>query len=469
MKSIRSKLWVGMMVLVALVLLLLWFSQIVFLERFYLHIRVSEIKDRAYRTATKLIDGQSINMEDKLDALASDENINLEFLDPDGALIYSTGMTGSMRGGHMGMMKGNAWKQILRRVLSGEEIVTAMTHMRLNSQFILMGLPIKSDVGIIGAMLINMPIAPIDATVAILKRQLILITIVLVVVSVIISSFISKTLSKPIRDITNAAEGMARGDFDIRIKTKSRDEIGVLANTFNHMGSELTRIDELRKELIANVSHDFRTPLSLIRGYAETIRDVTGESPEKRERQLGIIIDESQRLGSMVDDILNLSQMQAGYIILSMEEFDIHDTVEGIRKRFEILCREHHIELDNKVHGSHLVMGDEFRIEQVLYNLISNAFAHTPSGGKVTISGSDLGERIRIEISDSGSGISEKELKDIWNRYYKGDRKGGRTLKGHGLGLAIVKSILDAHKLPFGVKSREGEGTTFWFEMEKSF
>jgi signal transduction histidine kinase len=240
-----------------------------------------------------------------------------------------------------------------------------------------------------------------------------------------------------------------------------------LLNFFVRHPNRVFSREQLRKDLIANVSHELRTPLSLIRGYAETIRDVSGNVPEKRERQLDIIIEESERLSKIVDDILNLSQMQAGYLNLNPGRFMINKTIEDAVKRYDILSEKTGIKIIFENTGDIIVTADEQRIEQVLYNLINNAFNHTPEGGSITVKVIDGQHTVKVEVSDTGTGISDEDIKHVWDRYYKADKTSGRKMVGTGLGLAIVKSILDAHKALYGVESKKGTGTTFWFELQK--
>jgi signal transduction histidine kinase len=260
---------------------------------------------------------------------------------------------------------------------------------------------------------------------------------------------------------------MASGDFSVRIKSKGKDEIGKLADTINYLGQHLSKIEQLRKDLIANVSHELRTPLSIIRGYAETIRDVTGNVPEKREKQLGIIIEETERLSSIVDDILNLSQLQAGYSNLNKISFPVMGALDAVVKRYDVLSEKTGVQIVLQGSSNALVKADEARIKQVLYNLINNAFNHTPKGGTITVKVIDSMEIIRVEVSDTGSGIPEEDLPHIWERYYKAEKTTSNRDLGTGLGLAIVKSVLDAHGAVYGVKSKTGVGTTFWLELKK--
>ena len=260
---------------------------------------------------------------------------------------------------------------------------------------------------------------------------------------------------------------MAAGNLSARIELHNKDEIGRLAGTINYMGQQLTKIEQLRKDLIANVSHELRTPLSLIRGYAETIRDVSGNEPAKRDKQLKIIIEESERLSKIVDDMLGLSQMQAGFLTLNITKFQIQETLERIVKRYEVLSEKSGIEISLEDNVEANVKADEARIEQVLYNLINNSFNHTGKGGKIVVRAFDLGETVKIEVADTGEGIPETDIPHVWDRFYKIDKTGNRAMSGTGLGLAIVKNILDAHNFQFGVESKVGVETTFWIALRK--
>jgi len=465
MKSIALKLWAGMMALVMIVLALLWLFQIVFLENFYTGMRVSDIKNQGISLAESLDSGNRADFEDKAEAFTFNNNLSLELLDAGGNTMYLTGSTGHM--GQMPMMRNRERAEAFQEVLAGKQVTVPLTHPRFGNVFMLIGLPVKISGGSTGVLFINMPLAPVEDTASILKKQLIYITLILLVASVIISYMISRTFTKPILEIKKVSEKMASGDFSDRIKSGSRDEIGKLAETINYMGRQLSKIDQLRKDLIANVSHELRTPLSLIRGYAETIRDVSGDVPEKREKQLGIIIAESERLGKIVDDILNLSQMQSGYLKLNLGQFMINKTIENAVGRYDILSDKTGIKFIYENTGDIMVKADEPKIEQVLYNLINNAFNHTPEGGSITVKVIDGQDTVRVEVSDTGTGISDEDIEHVWDRYYKADKTSGRKIVGTGLGLAIVKSILEAHKALYGVESKKGAGTTFWFELRK--
>ena len=465
MKSIGFKLWAGMMALVLVVLILLWLFQIVFLESFYTRMRIADIKNEGAAIAQLLYDGNKAEFEDKLEAFAFNNNLSVELLAPDKNIIYTTGSTGV--NGQMPMQRNIARTEAFQEVLSGKEILLPLSHPRFGNKFILIGLPVKQSGQLSAVLLMNMPLAPVEDTALILKWQLFYITLTLLAAALLLSFFLARSFTRPILEIKKVSETMASGDFSARVLLKKQDEIGQLAETINYLGQQLAKIEQLRKDLIANISHELRTPLSIIRGYAETIRDVTGNAPEKRGKQLGIIIEETERLSKIVDDILNLSQLQAGSSQLNKSRFLIRDVLEAVVKRYDVLSEKTGVQVVLQDANLALLDADEKRIEQVLHNLINNGIKHTPPGGTVTVKAIDRMNVVRIEISDTGSGIPEKDLPHIWDRYYKAKKTTGNSSLGTGLGLAIVKSVLEAHQAAYGVDSKNQVGTTFWFELKK--
>ena len=461
MKSIAVKLWCGMMLLVIVVLILLWLFQIVFLESFYTNQRVNEVKNRGIAVIQELNDISKDELESRLDSFIYDYNCSIDLVDTQGNIIYSNGVARQMP-----MMFQNYLRAgLFNEVISGKIISVPLTHPRFNSTYMLIGIPANTSDSITGALLINMPLAPVKDTASILKKQLVYISTILFFVALLLSFILARTFIKPILSITRATGEMASGNLAVRLKTKSRDEIGRLSMAINHLGEELSKTEQLRRDFVANVSHELRTPLSLIRGYAETIRDVTGHNEEKRAKQLEIIIEESQRLGAIVDDILDLSQMQSAMRALNLDIFDLENTIKAIAERYELISSQTGIRLLVNSHGSVVAKGDEARIQQVLHNLFNNAFNHSPSGASIVINIERNDKRARIEVSDTGEGISQEDMQHIWERYYKADKSSKSKRLGTGLGLAIVKNILEAHQCKYGVESTEGKGTAFWFEL----
>ncbi|HEX2944646.1 MAG TPA: ATP-binding protein [Clostridia bacterium] len=465
MKSMRFRLWAGMMALIVIVLILLWFFQIVFLGSFYTGMQISNVKKEAERILESRQDIGRTEMENKLNALAFQYNMSVEMIDSEGSTVFSAGSTGM--GGQMPMMMNSSRVAVYQQAMTGKAVEVPLIHPRFGNRFMMIGLPVKATGSVTGVLILNLPLAPVEETASILKWQLLYITGILLIASLLISFLISKSFTRPILNIKKAAETMASGDFSVRIPSGKQDEIGKLAGTVNYMGEQLSKIDQLRKDLIANISHELRTPLSLIRGYAETIRDVTGNSPEKRDKQLDIIIDETERLSRIVDDILNLSQLQSGYARLEKSRFSMRETLDAIVKRYHVLSEKTGVKIVLQCPEDVILEADRAKLEQVFYNLINNAFQHTPAGGMITVSAAAGETAVRFEISDTGSGIPEEDLPHIWERFYKADKTGSQKAAGTGLGLAIAKGVLEAHRADFGVRSKQGMGTTFWFELKK--
>ena len=472
MKSIRTKLWLGMMVLVGMIMIILWLFQIVFLDKFYSVLEIGAVQKYAESISTQISTFTNINqikmderILEKLDAYIYEKQVAVEIIDSDNQAIYQ-GTSGN-NGNLSGVMQ-EAFSEVSQSALNGEKTRQKVTHPKYGYEFMMMGIPIQNKNSGQSALIVTMPMASLDETVSILKGQLIIITGILLVVSLLMSYILSKKIAAPISKISRQVDCYAKGEYQIRTKNEDDDEIGKLARQMNIMGEALVRNDLLQKELIANVSHELRTPLTLIRGYAETLRDVTGSDPVKREAQLDIIIEESRRLGNIVEDILNLSRLQAGAATLMVEEFSLKEMLFSMKNHFGIDENGRKLELVGVETLEGNVKGDENKIRQVFYNLIGNALHHSYNDQTVFVAVTPQEKKMRIEVRDQGQGIAKEDLEHVFERYYKGKRIDGQSSEGTGLGLAIVKSILDMHNVLYGVESEIDKGTVFWFELEKA-
>ena len=283
--------------------------------------------------------------------------------------------------------------------------------------------------------------------------------------SFLIGYFISKKLSKPIEKINKTAKIMAQGDYENAYFFIDENilELNELVATLNQTNDELTKIDELQKEILANVSHDLKTPLTMIKAYAEMVRDLTYKDDIKREDNLNVIIEETDRLNLLVNDIIELTKINNDLQNLNITEFDLVELINSIINRFGIM--DANFVFKNKL--PIIVKADKIRIEQVIYNLIINAINYTGKDKKVIINLKENDKYVHVEIKDTGKGIDEEDLKLIWKRYYKVDKKYRREKKGSGIGLSIVENILKKHKFNYGVNSIKNKGTTFYFDIDK--
>ena len=273
----------------------------------------------------------------------------------------------------------------------------------------------------------------------------------------------SEWFTKPLRQLSSAARQMALGNYAVQVDNRRNDELGDLARDFNHMAEEVQHAVQMQRDLLANVSHDLRTPLTLIKGYAETVRDLTGSDDAKRTEQCNIIVDETDRLSTLVNSVMELSKVQSGAEKPNLVDFDMSELCFEVAGRYDALCDKNHWKLDLQADDACPVSADPAMMERVLHNLLGNAFPHIGADGVVVLRAVPQEKGCRIEIEDHGPGIPPEDLPYIFDRYYRARQDSGRT--GTGLGLSITKAILQQHGFAFGVNSAVGKGSTFWFEM----
>ncbi|MBQ4111738.1 MAG: HAMP domain-containing protein [Clostridia bacterium] len=313
-------------------------------------------------------------------------------------------------------------------------------------------------------ILLNSEIAPLNATVDTLQAQFWTITAITLVCAMILAILISRNISKPLRRMNVAARRMAMGRYDVDFRVGGYREVVELSDSLTNAANQLSRTDRLQKELIANISHDLRTPLTMIIGYSEVMRDLPGENTPEN---IQVIIDETQRLAQLVNDLLDLSKLQAGSRMPVMESFNLTELIEATILRYEKLTRKDGYRIEFSADVSVDVSADRTMLLQVIYNLINNAinYAGDDKLVRVTQQLSEDGSRVRVSVMDNGVGIAPDQIPMIWDRYYKIDKVHRRAMIGTGLGLSIVKQILEAHRTTYGVESKLGKGSTFWFDM----
>lgn len=302
-------------------------------------------------------------------------------------------------------------------------------------------------------LFMNSTITPLDDTVDTLKTILTITTLGMGFVAILLGLFISKKIITPIQALNQNAKKL--GKEDVEFNVKGYQEIEELSSTLNQANQDLHQVEKLRNELISNISHDLKTPLTMIGGYAEMMRDLPDEN---NEENLNIIIDETKYLTRLVNDVLDLSKLQAGAQKLDITTFDLTQMILDKIERTKSYC-----DIDF-IYDTHIqVNADEIKISQVFYNILNNAIHYTKD--KVIVRQIIQNNTVRIEISDNGEGIHENELDSIWECYYRSSNH-KRQVSGSGLGLYICKQILDLHHARYGVNSKINEGSTFYFELD---
>jgi len=463
-KSLRAKLTVAFVIFVAINLALLWAMQSVFLQDYYRASMERKVNNAVNEVSLYYETTEALNYDEfcsELSAVATKSDIffYVESLDRSFA-ISSTDM--SMQGRFFN--KRFLEKAQIVLMESGQSSITYIDDS-IESETIICAKQVDSEYRGSIYLYAIAPLTPLGPAIGIIRTQLMWVTFIVLVVGIIISAIVSKRFAKPLVEMSQEAVKLGQGNFDVDFKGADYREINELADSLNNAARELKASDELNKDLLANVSHDLRTPLTMIKSYAEMIRDLSGDNKEKREEHLNVIIDETDRMANLVSDILALSKMQAGVDQLYDEEFDLSETAESVFSTYKIVEQDG---FEMKISGTDnpcMVFADERRISQVIANLLSNAIRYSDEEKYVSLSLNIESDRVVCQVEDHGIGIPEEDRDKIWNRYQKASRTGRRSNEGSGLGLSICAEILKREKADFGVKTATENGSMFWFSL----
>ena len=477
--SIKWKIFVYLIGFCTLLLILLWLFQIVFLDSFYKNIKINEVKKTA-SIIMKNIDNENIG--EIIENLSVSNDVCVEVLSENGTVLYSSDVltdciihkmpqfekmrlvnqTVENGGELLGYYnRGSFFGNVLNRNRFGNRELE--TNMNMNLQETIIYSKIITDKnGDKIILFLNSVISPVEATVKTLYIQLYYITGFMIIFSIILALLIAKRVSRPIEELNDSTKKLAIGDYNVKFDASGYKEIKELSKTLTYTASELSKVDRLKNELIANISHDLRTPLTLISGYAEAMRDLPNEStPENAQ----IIVDEAQRLTTLVNDVLDISKIQAGKEVLNVAPFNLTEMINTAIKRMREMVKNLGYKIEFEYDKQVNVIADETKIYQAFYNLLINAINYTGFDKIVEVHQIVEGDTVKIEVKDTGEGVSEENLPYIWDRYYKIEKTHKRAVAGTGIGLSIVKSVIEMHGGKYGVVSKINEGSTFWFSL----
>lgn len=350
----------------------------------------------------------------------------------------------------------------------GEQYLTGDYHGYYSDEVLTMIVPVTEGFSTKGYLLVHKPLSYFEEQQHSIMVCVYITLIVIYVLSFMIFLGIHLFIYLPLRKITEAAKQYASGNLDYEIPVNSQDEIGYLSASLNYMSTHLKDMGDYQKKFVANVSHDFRSPLTSIKGYIEAIAD--GTIPvELQGKYLNIILFETERLTDLTRDLLTLNEFDTKDLLLNKESFDLHEMMKQVAASFEGTCTSRKISIELLFASRVLyVHADRSKIQQVLYNLLDNAIKFSNPQSTVTIETTERGEKIFTSVRDYGIGIPKEDLSKIWERFYKSDLSRGKDKKGTGLGLAIVREIIQAHNENINVISTEGVGTEFIFSLPKS-
>lgn len=453
--KLSTKIFMYLAIFSLFILVFLFFFQVIFIDTFYEWTKTRTIKNLSKDI---LVTERDTSLYDKLDRVSYKENVCIELTNSNGENLYSS------NGNNCRLRS----KTIKRNFINSNK--ESKTYNLVNNftreKSIMSATKLSNNLYIF----ISTSLIPLDSTINIIEQQLIVVSIVVLLLSIVVAYFISKRLSDPITKISKAAKLISKGKLKTKFETTSDiKELVDLTNALNDMKDELSKTEELQKDLMANVSHDLKTPLTMIKAYAELILDININDKEKCKNNLNIIIEEVNRLNTLVNDILNLTKVESNLEKLEKSEFDLIKLIKRIVKQHNIYVIKdgYNIEFIHDDIKELVIDADKKKIEQVIYNLLNNALNYTGEDKKVIIKVEEDDKDYTIMVIDSGKGIDKKEIDHIFDKYYRSKKNHKRYVYGTGLGLSIVKNILLLHNYPYGVTSKKNKGTTFYFKIKK--
>ena len=470
LRSINFILWISFLAFAAFILIMTWVFQTTLLRQFFISEVKADLEDiggNVYRRISELMRAPNV-ADDVIDVYIALEqynnpSVNIYVLDESGDCLYPTEMNAPSEDYNVGvdqdvfnvvfkeLCNAGTDKGVIVRIDDGNYVYSAR-FTRTDGQ--------SSD----NYLYINYSTELSNNAFSMMEKELIVIAVVVVFVALIISALLSMELTRPIARFTRAARRMAKGDFTVDFKGEyTYAEMDALAETLDYAKEEIGKSDQLQKEVLANVTHDLKTPLTMIKAYASMIQEISGDNPEKRAKHTQVIIDESDRLTALVNDILNLSKIRSGMDSLKLQEFNLSEFIHTVLERFDYLTETKGYTLVRDIDDELYTEADMEKLEQVVYNLVGNAVNYTGEDKKIIVSLKKAeGGKIRFSVTDTGKGIPPDEIDTIWDRYYRSTETHKRPIKGTGLGLSIVKTILVKHGFEYGVESEVGKGSTFY-------
>lgn len=492
--SIKWKIFLFLLIFILILLVVLWLLQICYLDSFYKYVR-NKTAEKVKEEVMVLLEKEEEDISRQLDLLAAKNNLAIYITDMNGRPLYNAEYIATSR---LNTIPKEEFEMYYQRAKENNGSAKILFHGNRRGAFFKEP-PIRDDIFPKGqpqtdvpqfmqnhglehaesviyvtilemeeqeiVFFLNCMLTPVDATVDTLKAELLFISVLMLILSIGLAILMAKQISKSMIRLSDSAKELAQGRFDVEFAGRDYKEIAELSDTLNYMAKELAKTEKLRQELIANVSHDLRTPLTMITAYAQAMQDLPGEDTAEN---LQVVIDEAVRLSNLVNDMLDISKLQAGISEKNAQNYNLTEGICLVLERYNKLVEQDGYRIEFIYQEDAWVTADIFKMEQVLYNLVNNAIHYTGKEKTVVVKQMIFEETVRVEVSDEGEGIAEEDIPYIWERYYKVDKSHKRTVQGSGLGLSIVKNILELHEASYGVESRLGEGSTFWFELKRN-
>lgn len=479
-KSIKARLIVAFVGIVVIAFVLIALSNSFLLERYYVAKKTDAIQD-VYEKLNQY-DSLTSDKVQSLKSICIEKNISWVILDTNHSEIldYDSRNANRLYASLFGYITGVAPAK--SSTLEETDNYTLEVNRDMDMDYLDMWGMLDNN----NVFLIRLPMAGISDSIQISNMFYLYTGMIVVAISILAIWFLSQRLTKPLEELTDISIRMSNLDFNAKYESGGEDEIGVLGQNFNKMSKELEqtiselktannelqkdiekkeRIDDMRKEFLSNVSHELKTPIALIQGYAEGLKECINDEAESRDFYCEVIIDEAAKMNNMVKKLLTLNQLEFGNDQISMECFDLTELVRGVVNSAQLLADQKDAQILFVQDTSVYVWGDEFKIEEVVTNYVSNAINHIDGERKIEIKMQRREGHIRLSVFNTGKPIPKEDIDKIWIKFYKVDKARTREYGGSGIGLSIVKAIMESMNQKFGVKNYEN-GVEFWFELE---
>lgn len=454
-RSLRANLLIYFLIFSAIILGFLYFFQIVFFNTYY-KINQTNNLEQTVNLIEKNIDKE--NAKVLLNEISLNNEVCIQIVKDSNLIYYSDYYK------HCAGKDNDALEVIISSFINSDKKYLKVDFVNniYNNKSLVYGKKLKNNTYVFA----NSSLEPMDKSINLLKGQFLYVALIVLLLSFVISYYFSRRIADPILKINQSAKKLADKSNKVKFTCETEVfELKELSETLNNTAKELNKTEELRREFLANVSHDLKTPLTMIEAYAASARDLNYNNKKKRERDLNIIIDEAERLNMLVNDILLLSKIESKTTKLNLEDINIKKEIETILERFAIYKNDGYIFEFNETED-YVITADKQGIERVIYNLINNAINYTGENKKVKITFEKNQDILTINIIDTGKGIEEEDKKLVWNKYFRINKRHRRTTVGTGLGLSIVKEILEEHKFEYGIKSKLNKGSCFYFKCK---
>ncbi len=472
--------------LVAGTVLLCWFLNTTFLEKYYV-LNKQQSLSNGFQTidlASQRDELQSSEFDIVFDNLCANGNITVLIIQSDSTIVRSSvNNNESILREFMNILFGATLEGTTVLEETPKYVIQRQTDTRLDSEYLVL-YGVLSDGNLV---LMRTALASIQESVNISNQFLAYVGGLAIIISILVIMVVSKGITTPILELTNISKKMTELDFEAKYtgKRNSRNEIDELGEHFNRLSSTLettiselksannelqrdieqkTKIDEMRKEFLSNVSHELKTPLALIQGYAEGLQECINDDQESRDFYCEVIVDEAEKMNQMVKKLLTLNQLEFGNEVITMERFDLTELIRGVIHSSSILLEQKQILLKFEETPIY-VWGDEFKVEEVITNYLSNAIHHAEGEKRITISYTRKEACVRVSVYNTGKNIPKEDIDNIWIKFYKVDKARTREYGGSGIGLSIVKAIMESLHQECGVINHT-DGVEFWFELD---